>query len=96
MRALESARLEGSGPEPERLPSFSVNGEHFTVLGVFAAPFWIGDPDDPGLIELAQALLMDLEPGHTLVYERSLIVGARADVASVTDQLWPEAPAVSC
>jgi hypothetical protein len=37
---------------------------------------------------------MDLDPGHTLVYERSLVVGARPDVASVTDRLWADAPRV--
>ena len=32
---------------------------------------------------------MDLAVGDTLLYERELRVGSRADVASVTDQLWP-------
>lgn len=69
----------------EPLPTFAVTGEDFTMIGVFARPFWFGAGNPPGLLELAQIPLMTLAVGETLVLQRSVHVGERADVASVAD-----------
>jgi hypothetical protein len=94
--ALERAELRRADGTAEPVATFSITGESFTMTGVFARPFWVGGGEGaPGLLELAQLPLMDLEPGDVLVVERSLRVGARADVASVTDAFWPDAPTLS-
>jgi hypothetical protein len=84
--ALERAELRRAHGEAEPVATFSITGESFTMTGVFARPFWVGGGEGaPGLLELAQLPLMDLDPGDVLVLERSIRVGERADVASVSD-----------
>lgn len=91
---LRNATLIDTDGESHPLPMLAVNGANFSMIGVFARPFWIGSGEPPGLLELAQTLLMDLEVGERLVYEREILIGDRADVASVTDQVWRDAPLV--
>jgi hypothetical protein len=84
--ALERAELRRAGGETEPVATFSITGESFTMTGVFARPYWVGGGEGaPGLLELAQLPLMDLDAGDVLVLERSIRVGERADVASVSD-----------
>jgi len=85
---IVEARVDRANGEIDALAHVALNGEHFSILGVYADTLWFGGRGKPGVFELAQTLLMDLEPGDELVYSRELIVGGRADVASVTDQLW--------
>jgi len=92
---LESAVLERGDEAPLRVPVVALNGVPFTVLGVFTRPFWVGGGPRLGLLEIAQAPLMDLPSGATLRLRHRLHVGARPDVASVSDRLWPEGPLVS-
>jgi len=83
---LRRAELRRAGAAPAPVATFSITGESFTMTGVFARPFWVGGGGGaPGVLELAQLPLMDLDAGDTLVLERAIRVGARADVASVTD-----------
>ena len=89
---LLSGRLEKPDGTREPLPQLSINGESFTMQAVFTRPLYFGGEAGIGWIELGQTLLMDLDPGETLVLTREILVGERSDVASVTDQLWPEAP----
>lgn len=90
---LIGARLETQDGTSDELPRFAINGESFSMHGVLTRPLYVGGANgDMGLFELAQTLLMDIEPGETLVLQREIRVGARADVASVTDQLWPTGP----
>ncbi len=91
---LVDARLEQADGTQVALPPLAANGEHFSMLGAFSRPLWLGGGGAPGLIELAQMFFMELEVGERLSYERELILGARADVSSVTDQLWPDGPLV--
>ena len=77
------------------LPFVAINGKDFTLLGIFTRPFWLGDSEAPGLLELAQTLFMDLESGEKLEYERWLMVGHRADASSITDRVWNQAAIVS-
>lgn len=74
------------------VPKLSITGASFTLTGVFPRPFWLGSDEAPGLFELAQSQFMDLGVGDSLVLERRLWVGDRADVASITDQLWADQP----
>ena len=87
-------RIERRDGTRERLPFLALNGASFSLLGVLANPFWFGGGDGLGLLEAAQVPFMDLEVGERLVYERLVLLGERADVASVTDQVWPDAPRV--
>ncbi|MCP5057069.1 MAG: CehA/McbA family metallohydrolase [bacterium] len=91
---IGSVRRDADGRE-RPAPGLSVTGESFTLIGAFPRPFWIGSDEDPGFLELAQSLFMDLEIGDSLVLERKLWVGERADVASITDQLWTDEPLLS-
>jgi hypothetical protein len=91
---LTAAKRVRAGGESQELPHFSINGVDFSLLGILSRPCWIGDADGLGPLELAQALFMDVAVGDTLLYERELRVGSRADVASITDQLWPGAARV--
>jgi hypothetical protein len=88
---LVGARLESPEGSSRPLTQFAINGESFTMQGVFSRPLWLGGPE-VGWLELAQSLWMDIEVGETLVLEREILVGTRSDVAAVTDQLWPEGP----
>jgi hypothetical protein len=84
--ALERAELRRAGGEAAPVATFSITGESFTMTGIFARPFWVGGRGEaPGVLELAQLPLMDLDAGDVLVLERRIRVGERADVASVTD-----------
>lgn len=91
---LVEVTLERASGEVLTVPSLTVNGENFSMLGVFARPFWVGGEDSLGLLPLAQTLMMDLHKGDSLVIRRLMHVGDRADVASVTDQIFSDAPRV--
>lgn len=84
-------RLDADGRR-RPAPGLSITGESFTLTGAFPRPFWLGSDEAPGLFELAQTLFMDLGVGDSLVLKRRLWVGDRADVASITDQLWADEP----
>jgi hypothetical protein len=92
---LHTASLVRADGTREPLPTFSITGEDFTMVGLFSRQFWLGGGDPPGMFELAQIPLMTLDEGETLVLERSIHVGERADVASVADQLLPGAVPVT-
>jgi hypothetical protein len=91
---LASARVERADGEREELPFLSLNGEHFTIIGAYADTLFVGGRGRPGLIELAQTIWLDLDAGDRLVYSRQIWLGRRADVASVTDELWAKGPQV--
>jgi hypothetical protein len=89
---LVSARLENASGEATPVPAFFFSDGLSTALTVFPRPFWIGGDSQLSVFRLLQSALMDLPEGSRLVVEQELWVGARADAAAVTDQLWPEAP----
>jgi hypothetical protein len=92
---LTVAKLIRQDGESRELSHFSINGVDFSLLGILSRPRWFGGADGVGPLALAQALFMDVAVGDTILYERELRVGARADVASITDQLWRDAPRVT-
>lgn len=89
---LEHAQIEMPDGTREDLPYLGMNGEHFSLMGVFTNSLWLDAGGDPGLLELSQTVLMDIEVGQRITYERAMILGERADVASVTNQIWREGP----
>lgn len=92
---IVDARVERADGGTDPLARIAMNGEHFSILGAYAGKLWFGGTGKPGFLELAQTLMMDLEPGDELVYVRELFVGRRADAASITDQLWATGAQVS-
>ena len=77
------------------LPTIAITGANFSMMGNFMEPYWFGDADAPGIFELLQSAFMDLDDGDRVEFERSLVVGRRSDVASVTDHVWADAARVS-
>ncbi|MFP6655883.1 MAG: CehA/McbA family metallohydrolase, partial [Myxococcota bacterium] len=72
------------------LASFGITGRHFTLLNSLTKPLWFerkGKP--PGLFQFMQLPFMDLTPTSALSSLSRIWVGERADVASITDQIWP-------
>ncbi|NNL65711.1 MAG: PHP domain-containing protein [Myxococcales bacterium] len=92
---LESAWRVDEDGDRRALPHVALNGEPFTLLGVFSKPFRMGGSGRLGVLQLAQAPLMNLPEGERLHLHHRIHVGAKADVASVTDRLFAEGPAVT-
>ncbi|MBW2271795.1 MAG: CehA/McbA family metallohydrolase [Deltaproteobacteria bacterium] len=82
------SELENADGEGRSVEGFAINGRNFSMLGVLSRPLWLGGGRKLGALEMAQSLLMDIELGETLVLRRRIILGQRADVASVTDQIY--------
>ncbi len=91
---LRGATLEHPDGRRELLPNLSLTGASFSLFGVFTRPLWIGGKGDPGLLEMAQTLWMNLREGDRIRYERAVLLGSRSDVASISDQIWWDAPRV--
>jgi len=91
---LGSAVLEGREGGRRKLRAIALNGVDFSILGVLTNPLWLDRSHTFGWLDLAQALLMDLKIGETLVIERSVILGDRADVNSVLDEFYADGPRV--
>lgn len=92
---MVSATVRDEDGETEAVPTFYASDALATVSFAFARPFWLGDDDELGLFRLLQVLLMNLPDGSELVVEREIWVGDRADAASVTNQLFSDAPLVT-
>lgn len=92
---LESAWREDEDGERKDLPHVALNGEPFSLLGVFSKPFRLGGNGRVGVLQLAQAPLMNLPEDERLQLNHRIHVGARADVASVTDRLFADGPEVT-
>src|SRR5690606_2127240 len=89
-----SAALESAGRRSP-LSTLSLTGGHYTLTAVLTSPPWIGRASGrPGLLQMAQIPFMDLEPGSELAVDYRLRVGARADVASISDALFDGAQRV--
>ncbi len=87
-RSTELESAEGSRP----LASFSVTGLHYTVINTLTSPLWFENPDAaPGILQLVQIPFMDIVSGTEFAADSRIWIGPRADVASITDQIWPDA-----
>ncbi|MEO1933219.1 MAG: hypothetical protein ABGX04_00275, partial [Myxococcales bacterium] len=91
-----STTLGGSSNyQPKILASFGVTGHHFTLLNSLTKPLWFKRRNKPpGLFQFMQLPFMNLKGKSILRDESRIWVGERADVASITDQIWPDAPIV--
>jgi hypothetical protein len=92
---LVSARLERADGSAGDLPRFAMTGAEVSLFAVFARPFWIGGEDEIGMLQFLQTPFLDLEVGDRVRLELAILVGERADVASVTDQVYASAPRVA-
>jgi hypothetical protein len=91
----EGADLITEQGERRALSFLALNGEHYTLQGVFTRPLWFGGRDELGLLQFAQAPFMQLREGETLEIRRVMVLGERADAASVTDDFFPGSPRVT-
>jgi hypothetical protein len=89
---LVDVHLERSSGERVEVPHFFLVDGLATVLATFARPFWIGDGSSLGLLQLLQTRFMNLSEGDSLTLLEEIWVGDRAEVASVTDLLFADAP----
>lgn len=94
LEQVRAERIDKRGGTRRKIPMMATTGADSSLTGFFSEPFWIGEGDPPGLLELAQTVFMDLGVGDRLELEWRLWVGDRADVASVTDHIWSEHPRV--
>jgi hypothetical protein len=85
-RVVNAERIDVGGKKIP-LPLFAFNSQDITMFGVFSGPLIFGR-DKPGLLEFTQTLWMDLAVGETLHIEQQILLGERADVANITDQLY--------
>jgi hypothetical protein len=75
---------------PERaeqgLPFFGVTGPHVNLIAAFLA-----EPEEsaPGLLDFVGMIFEELPPGASWVIRRRLLVSGHADVASLTDTIFP-------
>ena len=92
---LGSADLVGADGERVALPRFAASDRSASVFVVLSEPFTFGGADGLGTVQLLQLALMGLEPGAVLQLEETLWVGRDRTVASVTDQIYAEAPRVT-
>ena len=91
-RRIVSATLENEKGEGREVPVFLLVDQGASVALAMVRPFWLGSGSSFGLLQLLQTRWMDLRVGHRVVIEQEVLVGDRADVASITDRLVPDAP----
>ena len=62
---------------------------------VLSDDFLFGSSERLGMLQLLQVARMGLDAGAELRIDEEIFVGARGDVAAITDQLFPDAPRVT-
>jgi len=71
------------------LTPYGLAMESVSAINVLVKPLWF-ESDGMGLPQAFQGFFMDLDPGESLVFERTIRVSQRADVASFTDRIFSE------
>jgi len=89
---MKSAELIDPAGNKKTLPFFALSD--FEALAFMAFPKPLVLTNDMNIVSLLQLPSMSLTPGHEMVLTEEIILGARSDVASVTDQLHSGAPVV--
>lgn len=92
---VAGARVETASGATRPAPWLVLSAGSFSGFAAFPKPFWLGEPEGLGLLQLVQLPRMDLAVGEALVVEREVWVGDRSDVASVTDLVLAGAVRVS-
>lgn len=85
--------LENGKREP--LPRFALADWGAAAFLLVTDDFLLGRSNKLGLLQLLQVAMMELEAGQELRLEEEILVGRRGDVASITDQLFADAPVVT-
>ena len=93
MKQISAMRVYANG-ETAKLPSFVLSDDSALAFLTLTEPFSIGDGSSLGLMQLLQVPFMGLEEGDEIRVEEEIIVAASADVSSVTDIIFAEAPIV--
>ncbi|HSB98166.1 MAG TPA: CehA/McbA family metallohydrolase, partial [Spongiibacteraceae bacterium] len=84
---ISKAEFIDAKGKKQPLPLFAFNSQDITMFGAFSNPLLFAS-DKPGLLEFTQTLWMDLALGEALHIEQQILLGERADVANITDQLY--------
>ena len=87
VQALSAELIDESGAV-QALPRFQQTDPTYSTQATLSRQPWLGGHGKLGLFEFAQSLLMDVRRGETLRFGQRIYLGDRADVASVTDQIY--------
>jgi len=91
---FEEATLVDRRGRERTLSGLALNGEHFTLQGIFVRPLWLGGYDNVGWLQFMQTPFMNLKKGEAIDIHRLVVVGERADTAAITDLFYPTATRV--
>lgn len=85
-RHISSTRTKADGTV-ETLPTFALAEKAATAFTTFTNGFWMQPSGNLGLAQMLQMAIMGPEEGDVITIEEELIIGKRADAASITNQL---------
>ncbi len=80
------------GDDTHTLPRMVLVDDSATIGATFTRPFWWGDSGSLSFAKLLQTRWMNLGTGDALEVGAEIWLGARADVASVTDHIFADEP----
>jgi len=91
---LESAERV-SGNERYQVPSFMLADDSSNAMVILTDTFYVGDGSKLSWLQLPQFPLLSLDDDSSLETHEIIYVGKHGNVASITDQLFTNAPLVS-
>lgn len=91
---LKSAQRVESG-QSSAVPAFMLADHGSNAMLIMADSFYLGDNTSLSLLKAAQIPLLSLGKQAHLTVNETIFVGQRADVASITDQLFSDGVQVS-
>lgn len=86
---IKSAVKSADG-KSSALPFFALADSASTAFIVLSEDFFFADNDQPGIFQLLQVALMELEVHQSITIEEEIIVSGGSDVASITDKIFAE------
>ena len=84
---LASAYLTDTEGVDHALPTFLIALPEYSMHGWMTRPLWWGS-EKPGMWQMLQSQLMDLNVGERMVVHFRVVPGKQADVAAITDRLY--------
>lgn len=84
----EDATRTDSDGDQETLLQFSLTEADYSNQGWLSEGLWLDSDGLASSLAMLQSLLMDMDIGDQVRIRQRVLVGQRADVASVTDQLY--------
>ncbi len=84
---LQSAELITKNGSRQPLPRFLAVFPHYSLHGWMSRPLWL-QSERLNWLSMLQNQFMDIHVGEKLLSKFRLVVGARSDVAAVTDQIY--------